>query len=404
MFLSDSHRFDRQWSGYCLDGWLSGSRLLLMGLCLLNILDLQKKLPAQTHSIAKNAPSANRPLPVSTTQKTIPRFTPVTHDPALGPWTSPTSGKPLQLDYFPAGVHLLLSVRIAGLLQHETGQEILTAFNYFSPLLNDLHQHTFVKSKIISQALFGWIPTPSGKLPERITVLRLNRIVKPSELFDKTEHKRTIHGDYYRKPDTNMAYFVPNPTTLVIAPEKYITEILEFPTGPPIAHRLKSLLPRTDQQRHLTLVFDSEFLDDELSSVLAMPVSLFVKKVFTFFDQDFPGGLLSFHFTPLFFLEMVLSRPVNQSSRSFTGTLDKKLQRFPYQLYESLRSTNPRLGRPLVSRLPAMSKALMVCSSLHIENHQMVFRSQLPRQAGPNFAWSIPLALRAFFPVSSLVP
>ena len=375
-----------------------------MGLCLLNILDPQKELLAQTHSLTKSVNSANHPLPVSTTKQTIPSSMVVTHDPASGPWTSPTSGKPLQLDYFPAGVHLLLSIRIADLLQSETGQEILTAFNYFSPLLNDLHQHTYVKAEIISQAIFGWIPAPSGKLPERITVLRLNRLLKPSEVFDDTEHMRTLHGDYYRKSDTNMAYFVPNPTTLVIAPEKHIPEILEFPDGPPIAHHLKSLLPRTDLRRHLTLVFDSEFLDDELSPVLAFPVSLFVKQVFTFFDQDFPGGLLSFHFTPVFFLEMIVSRPVNQSSRSFTGTLDKKLQRFPYQLYESLRSKSPRIGRPLVSRLPAMSNALMVCSSLHIENQQMVFRSQLPRQAGPNFAWTIPLTLRTFFPVSSLAP
>ena len=404
MFLSDSHRVDHQWSGYSLDGWVSGSRLILVGLCLLNILNPQKELLAQTHSLTRSVKSANHPLPVSTTKQTVPNSMVVTHDPASGPWSSPTSGKPLQLDYFPAGVHLRLSVKIADLLQSETGQEILTAFNYFSPLLNDLHQHTYVKAEIISQAIFGWIPAPSGKLPERITVLRLNRLLKPSEVFDDIEHMRTPHGDYYRKSDTNMAYFVPNPTTLVIAPEKHIPEILEFPDAPPIAHHLKSLLPRTDQQRHLTLVFDSEFLDDELSPVLAFPVSLFVKQVFTFFDQDFPGGLLSFHFTPVFFLEMIVSRPVNQSSRSFTGTLDKKLQRFPYQLHESLQSKSPRIGRPLVSRLPAMSKALMVCSSLHIENQQMVFRSQLPRRAGPNFAWTIPLALQTFFPVSSLAP
>ena len=103
--------------------------------------------------------------------------------------------------------------------------------------------------------------------------------------------------------------------------KKHIPEILEFPDAPPIAHHLKSLLPRTDQQRHLTLVFDSEFLDDELSPVLAFPVSLFVKQVFTFFDQDFPGGLLSFHFTPVFFLEMIRSSFITEMKPTFTNSL-----------------------------------------------------------------------------------
>ena len=92
---------------------------------------------------------------------------------------------------------------------------------------------------------------------------------------------------------------------LVVGPAAQIKEIVHPADGPPaMARSLELILPHTDADRDVTLVFVPSYLSGDGQSVLSGPLAALRKPMDDFFGSDVNAAQFSLHFQTNFFLEL----------------------------------------------------------------------------------------------------
>jgi hypothetical protein len=304
---------------------------------------------------------------------------------------SPTKGKPIELRYIPFGTQVIINIRPAELWQAKSlGEELRYCLPPVAKLLEDKFEEFFkFKPAQIEEAQICLIPGSQGTLPDVAAVIHLVEEAKKSQLV--TEFGQRIDDfDYPVYVSGERAYLIADQKTLAVGPRMQAGEMVAAVLNPSLSSGgIDELLPMTDRDRHITLIFVPRVI--RLHSSWWFPENLkpLILNACDWFGDEVESVVWSFHLGEKnFYSEMILRNVTGVTSTSLERDIRTKLGKLPYNLLDTVRMMEPReVGkRTVIGRLPKMTEIFGMVSILsHGPRHVQVV-TPLPERAAPNLA------------------
>lgn len=354
------------------------------------------KPPGTADSGNKSTGSSGVKTPVSgsTSQpvQTVP-------DDGISMWASPTAGSPLPLDYVASGAQLILAVRPSNILHRPDGDQLLPALGPWGDnAAHAIKDATGLELNQIDQAMLV-IHDPGDGKPVWTAIIRASeKMAADGRLAAWGNPSATTDGDatYYQGP--KLSYFLPakeGGKVLVVGPAAQIKEILHPTDGPPAMPRaMELIMPHTDSDRDVSLVFVPSYLFGDGKSVLAGPLAALAKPLDDFFGSDVGAAELSLHFQMNFFLELRTIGVPGKDSSTVSDDLARQLKGVPTGVENDLDALNLHpYGRKLLRRFPEWMRLLAEYTRSGVEDDEPILRCYLPSIAGPNLIMASELAL-----------
>jgi hypothetical protein len=147
---------------------------------------------------------------------------------------------------------------------------------------------------------------------------------------------------------------------------------------------VRELLPRTDRERLLSIVFDPRDAQRHLEAIAPMSVRGPLLAACEWLDPaTVESAAWSMHLDEFLYADLLLQK-----------NLATKLDALPRDLLKAVQDLRPAGPgrRQLVGRLPAMTKAFAVSTRLHAGDRFVTMQTVLPDLAAPNLALATRLA------------
>ena len=310
---------------------------------------------------------------------------------------SPTKGKPIELQYIPFGTQVVINIRPAELWAKESlGEELRFCLTPLAKLLEVKFEELFkFKPEQIAEAQICLIPGTQGTLPEVAAVIHLVEEAKKSQLV--TEFGQRIDDfDYPVYMSGERAYLIADQKTLAVGPRSQASEMVAAIMGRnPASDGIDELLPMTDRDRHITVVFVPRAI--RLHSPWWFPENLkpFALKGCDWFGDEVESVAWSFHLgEKTFYSDMILRNVTGVSSPSLEREIRGKLNKLPHELLDTVRMMEPReVGkRKVIGRLPKMTEVFALSSILSHGPRHVQMITPLSDRAAPNLALGTLLA------------
>lgn len=353
---------------------------------------------AVTHSPAKPHPvqqqnedlgQANVPAPADAKDAT----------PTSGYSTkSPTKGEKIELQYIPFGAQVVLNIRPAELWQKESlGEELRFCLTPLAKLLEVRFEEFFKrKPEQIEEAQICLIPGTQGTLPEVAAVIHLVEEAKKSQLLDDIGGQLVNDYDYPVYISGDRAYLIADQKTVAMCPKAQVTEMVAAIVGRnPASDGIDELLPMTDRDRHITLIFVPRTIRLHSSWWFPENFKPLVLKSCDWLGDEVESVSWSFHLGEKSFYSDLHLRNMNGVTAARLGRETRaKLNELPANLLETVRMMNPReVGkRKVIGRLPKMTQAFAMASHLEVGTRHVQIVTPLPDRAAPNLALGTLLA------------
>jgi hypothetical protein len=319
--------------------------------------------------------------------------------------SSATSGKPISANFLPLGTRMMVSIRPAELWKAGgRGEELRYCLGPFG---------TWVEEKIkevcrfepaqIEHALIGILPGPVGEMPKTAVVVRLVADAKKSELI--TAFGGELVEDFGYPIYINEAEdrcFLIKPSdlrTIAIGPANFAEDMarsVEFPN--PQSDGIDALLPETDVDRHLTLVFEPRTIDAFLrgQTVFDQDVEALVRQTLAFFNPDDVDCVAwSMHFgEKQFHSDMLLRNTTLLREVQLSDAVRGKVKQLPFDILGMVEKMNPQVMGPrkVIGRFPAMTQVFAKSSKIGVGSRFAQLSTRLPERAAPNLALGALLA------------
>jgi hypothetical protein len=307
---------------------------------------------------------------------------------------SPTQGKPLTLQYVPMGARIVVHLRPADLWEPGSAGEEFRAC--LGPLViwldSQIKSLCLVEPSRIEEVLFALIPA-SRETFDVAAVVRTRHDVKRSELLNK------INGELVDQPRPHYvtdktAYLLPDVRTIAIAPRELAGSMLESVNGGGVTSEgIQALLPRTDRDRHFTLL--AELQDIQLGVEFLAPANArnILTGVVDFLGENVETIAATIHLGDVdeerdLFTQLLVRNRVTRSPPHLRDDLQKQLSQLPTEMLQVVNRTNPRkLGeKKIVGRFPIMTKVVEQSSVFEVSRRLVSLECRLPERAGPNLA------------------
>jgi serine/threonine-protein kinase len=356
--------------------------------------------PGKTPDSSKGD-SGTRPVKPPPAASDGPEKTPVQSvaDDGVSLWASPTAGNPLPLDYVASGAQLILAVRPANIVQRPEGDQLLPSLGPWGDMAaHAIKDATGLETNQITQVLLIVHDSGDGK-PVSTAIIRTSEKITPEERLTAWGNPTpTTDGDATYYQGASLSYFLPakeGGKLLVVGPAAQIKEIVHPADGPPaMARALELILPHTDADRDVTLVFVPSYLSGDGQSVLSGSLAALRKPLEAFFGSDVNAALLSLHFQANFFLELRAIGAPDKDASTLSDDLNRKIKAIPTGIENDLDALNLHpYGRKLLRRLPEWMRLMTEYTRSGVEDDQPVLRCYLPSVAAPNLLMGTELAL-----------
>jgi hypothetical protein len=318
--------------------------------------------------------------------------------------SSPTSGEPISSNFLPMGTRMMISVRPAELWEPRSrGEEVRYCLgsDFGGWLENRLKEICRFEPNQIEHALIGIMPGPVGESPETAAVVRLVAEAKKSELI--SAFGGDLIEDYgypiYVNEADDRCYLIKDLRTIAMGPADAAEDIarsVEFPN--PQSDGIDALLPETDADRHLTLVFEPRTIDAFLrgQNIFGAEVEDLVRQVLTFFNpDDIDCVAWSMHFgDKQFHSDMLLRNTTLLRELQLSDAVRTKVKKLPFDLLGMVEKMNPTVMGPrkVIGRFPAMTQVFAKSSRIGVGTRYAQLTTQLPERAAPNLALGALLA------------
>ncbi len=318
----------------------------------------------------------------------------MTHDPQ-------PRGKPISLQYIPAGAQVVLNLHPAELWkQNSLGEELRYCIPPIAKLIETTLFELFQrKPEQVDELLICLIPGLRGNLPEIAAVAHLVEEQKRSQLIEQlgqrtgnTEPPVYISGD--------RAYLIVDLKTLVVCPKNQSDEMVQAITERFASESIDPLLPLTDRSRHISAIF--------LTSTLALQdmwfpqnVRPFVSNALDWTGSDVESVAWSFHLKDdQFFSEILLrnkgatAKDKGAGAKKLEKSVRDKLDELAGTLVPSFQQMNPREAgkRMVIGRVPAMVEVFAMATTTDHGPQHVRLTTLLPDRAAPNLALGTLLA------------
>ena len=313
---------------------------------------------------------------------------------------SPTKGKPITLDYVPAGASIILNLCPAELwIPGSTGEEVRFCLGEEFTAWSEaqIAKYCLLPPAEIEEVTLFVILGGRGSEPQVAAVVRPKEPLKPSELIRRFNGTpRDVEGVQVYVGD-ERAFVIgkelddqKRPQLFATAPAALAEDLARSVEVPGLtSDAIRALLEHTDRQRHLSLIFQPADLGIQEEALFPSELRPLVSHLVEQLGADAEAAAWSIHFTPDDFHSELLIRtdPKTTATRLLAATT-QRLDSLPEELVTAVSKMNPtEFGdRKLVGRLPAMTQLFAAATIGGIDDRLIVLQTRLPERAGPNLA------------------
>ncbi|WP_397568952.1 hypothetical protein [Schlesneria sp. T3-172] len=304
--------------------------------------------------------------------------------------SSPTHGKPIELQYIPFGSQVVLNLRPAELWKPDSlGEEIRfcapALAQFIEKTLQDLFQR---KPEQVEELMICLIPGMRGTLPDVAAVAHLTEEQKRSQLIEQFG----MRDDSYSQPvyiSEQRAYMIVDQRTLVVCPKSQAQEMVDAVTQRHPAEAIDPLLPFTDRDRHLTAIFNPQTLTLQ-ETWFPQNVLPLIQNSVDWLGDDVETVAWSIQLSPDEFFSEILLHGKGVTGKKAILKLENELQEKLAGLAEHLlpyfQQMNPQEKgkRMVIGRVPAMMEVFSMATEFHHGPEHVQLVTSLPDVAGPN--------------------
>ncbi|MBS0202783.1 MAG: hypothetical protein JSS49_07770 [Planctomycetes bacterium] len=311
---------------------------------------------------------------------------------------SPTKGQPIELQYIPFGAQVVINIRPAELWASQSlGEELRYCLPPIAKLMETQFQELFKrKPEEIEEAQICLIPGAQGTLPEIAAVVHLVEEAKKSQLLTDIGGERVDDYDYPVYIAGERAFLIADQKTLAVCPRSQVQEMVAAVTGRnPASDGIDELLPLTDRDRHITIVFVPRTIRLHSSWWFPENVKPFALQTCDWFGDEVESAAWSFHLgEKTFYSDLILRNVTGVTSNALERETREKLQKLPFTLLDTVRMMNPtEVGkRKVIGRVPKMAEVFALASTTSKDTRYVRVTTPLPDRGAPNLALGALLA------------
>ena len=304
---------------------------------------------------------------------------------------SPTSGKPIPIDYLPFTPQVLCHMHPAELWKDDRNtaelHAMLSTLDIW--LKEQIKTRTRFEPEEISELTFAVNFGARMSAPDVAAVVRLK-----SPQTDQEFMKR-FKGRIYDDPKvelyeaTDFSYLKIDKQTFVLAPSN-MSESLAMALKDPalLLSDMEPLVERSDRDRHLSLLFDLKILDSHRDDAFMSQMQMLADKFLFWFGEDVQTVSWSMHLEPNLYMETLLHQTQASTPVKLQRFAQVKLSNLPEEILKGVRMMRPSTigSRDMIGRFPAMIKALEIGTTSHIDPAGVRLVTLLPQNATANLA------------------
>lgn len=313
---------------------------------------------------------------------------------------SPTSGEPIALRMVPSGTRLIVNLRPAQLWSNDPQMAEVRASltqdvtTWLEGALRTVCRHEPAQ---IDEVLFAWILGARGTAPELTAVVHLVEERRMSDLLD--EFGSDVIDEFakykvYQKGD--RATLILDTKTFAVAPLPYGAELADWveTANYNTSDGILDLLPHTDRDRLLTVVFEPADVQLHLEALVSEAARPAMSRVAEWFATQAETVSWSVHTGEAFHSEVLLRGPRTTSALTVEENVKRQLADLPSTLVDVVRKMRPQRSgfRQLIGRLPAMIEVSRQATITSLEGKSVRLLTIMPPKAAPNLALGTILA------------
>ena len=310
--------------------------------------------------------------------------------------SSPTTGGPIPMNCMPLGARVIVSLRPAELWKAGSrGEEVRFCLGPFgewaTAKLTELCQFEPAQ---IEHALIGVIPGEVGEPPQVAAVVRLVDAAKKSELLVKFGGERNQDHGYPMYVRDDLSFLIGSDLKMIaVAPSGVTAEEMASSVqyANPQSDGIDALLPQTDTERHLTIIFEPQVLMTHRDTIFPAKVwKLVDMSIQEFFhEDDIETVVWSMHFGEKKFHSELLAR--NKTvimEHNLQNEIRGRLKDLPKKLLGMVEVMNPTVigPRKVIGRFPAMAQVFAMSTTGGTGTRYAQLTTELPERAAPNLA------------------
>jgi DNA-directed RNA polymerase subunit RPC12/RpoP len=314
---------------------------------------------------------------------------------AIAKASSPTTGGPIPMNCLPLGARVIISVRPAELWKAGSrGEEVRFCLGPFgewaTAKLTELCQFEPAQ---IEHALIGIIPGEVGEPPQVAAVVRLIEAAKKSELLVKFGGERNQDHGYPMYVRDDLSFLIGSDLKMIaVAPSGVAAEEMASSVqyANPQSDGIDALLPQTDADRHLTLIFEPRSVVRHRDTIFPQAVWQLIDRSMEFFnDEEVETVAWSMHFgDKKFHSELMMRNQTIVMEHLLQAEMRKKLKQLPFDLVSMVERMNPGIigPRKVIGRFPAMTQVFAMSTTAGTGTRYAQLTTELPERAAPNLA------------------
>lgn len=308
---------------------------------------------------------------------------------------SPTSGKPIPLDYLPFTPHLICHIHPDALWKKNdrVAQEFVAVLGDVAIWLSDqMQSRTRFLPEEISELTFAVNFGPRMSLPDVALVVRLKESVTERQFQEKLKETGAKRGDdpqvdIFTSADTS--YLLIDEHTFAVAPAA-LAEDLEMSRkdAAMASPDMEPLLQESDRDRLVTILFDLKILDSHREDIFLTSLQTVADKFILWLGNEVETVSWSMHLEPHFFMETLLHNSSDSSVLKVQRHAQLQLSRLAEEMLAGVRKMRPSTAgsRQMIGRFPAMLNAVDIATTTHVAPTCARLVTVLPRQAAVNLA------------------
>lgn len=313
-----------------------------------------------------------------------------------------TSGQPVTLMMVPTGANIIIHLKPAELWSDQPRfQEMRAASSsllaWVEPKLNELVRFPLAD---IEEATLCITLVGKDMPPQVSAIVRMKNECKKSEFLDKFVASRNeafgtpaaLDGVYSN--DDTAFVILKDRKTFSIGPVQWLEEMIQsVPYGNSTASSqsaapgIEEVLPLTDRDRQLTVVFNPGELRIYQKELFEESLHPFVNELADWFDVDTETVVWSMHLKDQKFLSQFLLRNAGEwSAQRLERDIERRLEQLPKEMYELVQYMEPEAMGPkmLIGRFPAMMKVFALGTYGALGDRVAQFTTVLSERAAPN--------------------
>lgn len=305
---------------------------------------------------------------------------------------SPTTGEPIDLKYLPPGANIIVHLRPSEIWSEaDSRRELLFALGplgkWLETKVRELSQFEPAEIEQLTIAI-GLGPRESE--PEISAVVRLHEAQQRSVLIRqrfKGQRDPEFTEDVYVGEKT--CWLLVDDKTFAVGPALLAADLvagLSYAADP--SDDLRSMIPETDSDRHVTVMVDTSALAIHTSALFDPSLQQAMVHFTDWLGEDVDGVSASLHFGDKLFMETLLRNGTGSTAAKLNRHIRSRVEELPGDILSMVKYMRPRRKGPrqIIARFPAMTKAFSAATDTGIADRMVQLTTVLPERAIPNLA------------------